>query len=125
MWVGGAGKRTVGQQRGVQSSDGENCLVAGSGGNESGNGCYGWRHHNKPLVTEGGRLIQSLTALVHVDMGKISYIMWDSNCNLCSGRSDTVSCMGDNSSVAVRARARRRAYDLRPTHLSTRPLPPL
>tara|TARA_B110001452_G_scaffold263337_1_gene264635 strand:- start:230 stop:997 length:768 start_codon:yes stop_codon:yes gene_type:complete len=126
VWVGGAGKRTVGQQRGVQSSDGEQCLVAGTGGNETENGCYGWRYHNKPLVTEGGRVVQSLTALVHVDMGEISYIMWDSNCNLCPGRSNTVSCMGDNSSVAVRERPGPRDADftLRATALiRMRPLP--
>merc|ERR1711964_607755 len=55
--------------------------------------------HNKPLVTRKGKLITSITALIHVEMGVINRIMWDSNCNLCAGKSDTMSCQPDNSSV--------------------------
>jgi len=107
VWVGTRDKRTIGQQKGLATADGSTCMggVAEDGVAEGVNIsdtptiCYGWRLHNKPLVTQDGQLIDGLTALIHVDLGVITHIMWDSNCNLCGGRSGTTSCLPDGSPI--------------------------
>ena len=82
VWVGAGGKRTIGQQRGVSSIDGKTCLIDSEHANSTERPCYGWRLHNKPLVTQEGRLATGLTAIIYLKMGVIDRIMWDSNCNL-------------------------------------------
>ena len=101
VWVGARNKRTVGQEFGWRSEDGLTCLTvppADKVGKDR--DCIGWRLHNKPLVTGGGYLINSITAIIHLSMGKIKTIVWDSGCNLCGGDSDGLKCMGDNTTVA-------------------------
>jgi len=72
VWVGTRDKRTIGQQKGLATADGSTCMggVAEDGVAEGVNIsdtptiCYGWRLHNKPLVTQDGQLIDGLTALI-------------------------------------------------------------
>jgi len=100
VWVGARDKRTIGQQFGWASDDDSTCLSeAPPAKADSDNDCIGWRLHNKPLLTRGGRLISSITAIIHVDMGVIKSVMWDSSCNLCPGRDDGLRCMEDNTTV--------------------------
>ena len=103
MWIGARGKRTTGQQFGWRSGDGKDskCLIdppADKVGKAR--DCIGWRLHNKPLVTRGRYLINSVTAIIHLSMGRIKTIVWDNGCNLCEGGSDGLKCMGDNTTVA-------------------------
>jgi hypothetical protein len=87
VWVGAHDKRTVGQSFGWASDDEKTCLseapASKAGTKED---CVGWRLHQKPVVTRGGRLISSATAIIHVDMGVVKSIMWDSSCNLVRRR---------------------------------------
>jgi hypothetical protein len=48
-------------------------------------------------------LISSVTAIIHLSMGRIKTIVWDSGCNLCQVR------VGVRARVRVRGRARVRA----------------
>jgi hypothetical protein len=45
--------------------------------------CYGWRPHNKPLINKIFELAAGLTAVIHVNLGVVTRIVWDSSCNLC------------------------------------------
>ena len=101
LWVGARNKRTIGQEFGWKSEDGESCLTvppAAKVGKDR--DCIGWRLHNKPLVTGDGYLINSITAIIHLSMGKIKTIVWDSGCNLCGRGSEGLKCMDDNTTVA-------------------------
>lgn len=115
VWIGTQGRRTIGQQRGVlEVGDGDfNCTgVIGPGATSnvdggamaaqqiSGPACYGWTVHNKPLVLESGQLAQGLTAIIHLKMGRVQRIVWDSGCNLCPARKDTVQCLPDGTNVS-------------------------
>ena len=44
-------------------------------------------------------LISSVTAIIHLSMGRIKTIVWDSGCNLCQGGDDVLKCMKDNTTV--------------------------
>jgi len=60
--------------------------------------CYGWTNQSKPVLPliNGPKLITGLTAIIHMDQGVVSHIMWDSQCNLCQGRNDgTMTCLPD------------------------------
>ena len=101
MWLGVAGQRTVGQERGVKSADGA-CLRDGGGGGGGGGACFGWALHNKPLLNTDRFLASSLTAVVHLDNGAVSRIAWDDGCTMCPRRSDDESsllCLSDNTSI--------------------------
>ena len=55
VWVGARDKRTVGQEFGWRSEDGQSCLTAPPADKAgSKQDCIGWRLHNKPLVTADG-----------------------------------------------------------------------
>jgi len=107
-WVGVNGRRTVGQRRGV-TSNGKECnatdVVEVPNGLEV---CYGWAAHDKPMVTRSSSgatmLANGLTAVVHLDMGVVNRVVWDSSCNLCpdwqSAEADALRCMGDGTNIA-------------------------
>ena len=80
VWVGLHGRRTVGQLKGKAS--GGTCNATATRGKT----CYGWAEHNKPVMYHptANQISTGLTAIVHLDMGRVSRIMWDSSCNLCS-----------------------------------------
>ena len=87
MWVGVNGRRTIGQRAGV--TDGRGTCNATLGGaapaSELPDGvsvCYGWAEHNKPIVLATNQLATGLTAVVHLDMGRVNRVVWDSSCNL-------------------------------------------
>ncbi len=87
MWVGVNGKRTIGQRRGVIDRD-DDCVPtdrdpAAEAADKAGlKTCYGWGFHNKPVVNDDHMMITAITALIHLDRGRISRIQWEETCNL-------------------------------------------
>ena len=87
MWVGVNGRRTIGQRAGVTDGRGTcNATVGGAApASELPEGvsvCYGWAEHNKPIVLPTNQLATGLTAVIHLDMGRVNRVVWDSSCNL-------------------------------------------
>uniref|UniRef100_A0A7S0LKR5 Subtilisin n=1 Tax=Coccolithus braarudii TaxID=221442 RepID=A0A7S0LKR5_9EUKA len=96
MWLGVAGQRTVGQERGVINDAGD-CIQSDSG---EGRVCYGWALHNKPLVNRDKMLVSSITAIVHLERGEVTRVVWDNGCSLCPERNnDALSCLQDNTTI--------------------------
>jgi len=96
VWVGLNGRRTIGQQRGVVVASGACNATAGLQGPT----CYGWTAHNKPVITTGFELSSGLTAIVHLDNGRVNRIVWDSSCNLCPSYKEDFSCRWDRTDIA-------------------------
>jgi len=94
VWVGLNGRRTIGQQRGVNDGHGQ-CNSTLTGGGRT---CYGWSEHNKPVVLTSDKMSTGLTAIVHLDMGRINRIVWDSSCNLCPSSSQ-LECKRDETNI--------------------------
>lgn len=110
MWLGLNGKRTIGQQGGVRDGHG-NCNATAIGEYvDSSERCYGWALHDKPVVLPSSQMATGLTAVVHLEMGVVNRIQWDSSCNLCPNRDDAdsadgaaasqLSCVPDNTNVS-------------------------
>ena len=85
VWVGVNGRRTIGQKEGVRMGDQCNATAAAEG--VPGPRCFGWALHDKPTVLPSNRIATGLTAVVHLEMGRVNRIQWDSGCNLCGGAS--------------------------------------
>lgn len=86
VWVGTQGKRTIGQRRGAKDGLG-NCnatttVAEAAQVDADGSVCYGWALHDKPVVLPNNQLSMALTVLIHLDMGQVNRIQWDSGCNL-------------------------------------------
>lgn len=112
MWLASEGHRTVGQTAGVVTgvidNNNVNCSyvegVVPRPASECkdaavGCTCYGWVNQSKPVLSIAGwRLITGLTAIIHMKMGEVTHIMWDSQCNLCQGRNDgSLACFDDST----------------------------
>lgn len=112
VWLGTQGRRTIGQQRGALEGPGNCTGLTGPGAVSSVDGgavaaiyapgpvCYGWSVHNKPAVLLSGELSQGLTAIVHLRMGRVSRIVWDSGCNLCPAGKPGLSCRADGTNIS-------------------------
>mmetsp|Transcript_57212 Transcript_57212/g.113620 ORF Transcript_57212/g.113620 Transcript_57212/m.113620 type:complete len:194 (-) Transcript_57212:256-837(-) len=103
MWVGVHGRRTIGQQRGLWSADVGGCNATEGPVPDGAVVCYGWREHNKPVVTPDFWLSTGLTAIIHLDQGVVNRIVWDSSCNLCRTSDLDVSCRADQSNITCGA----------------------
>ena len=95
MWVGLSGRRSIGQQRGVVTASGDCNATEGL----TGSTCFGWTEHNKPVITPDFELSTGLTAIIHLDRGKVNRIVWDSSCNLCPSRLTDVVCNWDQTEI--------------------------
>ena len=102
VWLGTQGQRTVGQQRGAKHGNSCNATAPGEAAPEG--VCYGWAYHDKPLINMHNQLAVGLTALIHLDMGKVDRIQWDNGCNLCptteAAGLSRLSCMADMSNIS-------------------------
>jgi len=125
LWVASRGQRTVGQRQGLLARRGDGatlCVVNAADDAADGGGsgrapaigvsaanvtervCYGWQAHDKPLVgygPYGAMLASGLTAIVHLNMGEVSRVVWDDGCSLCSTGADSADalvCLPDNTS---------------------------
>ena len=113
MWVGTQGRRTIGQQRGwleVGAED-KNCSglpapnrVSNVGGSvvtvaDEGLACFGWTLHNKLTALQSGHMSQGLTAIIHLKMGNVNRIVWDSSCKLCPTGQSALVCFPDGTNV--------------------------
>jgi hypothetical protein len=86
MWVGTQGRRTIGQRRGVKAAPGvcnatsspEEAAAAAAAGTV----CYGWAPHDKLVVLPNNQLATGLTAVIHLELGVVNRVQWDSSCNL-------------------------------------------
>ena len=112
LWVGVAGRRTIGQREGVYDRGSRECnattpesTTGGGASSDASSGssaprCYGWTTHNKPVITRASQLSSGLTAIVHLDMGVVNRIVWDSGCNLCREPTAEVTCLPDHSNIS-------------------------
>jgi len=112
VWVGAAGRRTIGQREGVYDRGSKQCnatmpevATAGGGTSDTSSGssaprCYGWTVHNKPAITRANQMSSGLTAIIHLDMGVVNRIVWDSGCNLCREETTEVTCLPDQSNIS-------------------------
>ena len=111
MWLGINGRRTIGQELGLHNGRGQ-CNASSAAevagvqeANAAGTGdgtsvCYGWAEHNKPVITRNNMISKGMTAIVHLDMGVVTRIMWDSSCNLCGESAGAqLSCDADGTNV--------------------------
>lgn len=96
MWIGLNGRRTIGQQRGTITPNGDCNVTTDS----TGATCYGWTEHNKPVITPEFELSSGLTAIIHLDGGRLNRIVWDSSCSLCPDRSQELTCAWDQTDIA-------------------------
>jgi len=104
MWVGMQGRRTIGQKAGVRSAastDGCNSSSAADAARarEDGRACYGWALHNKPVIRSSNQLSSGLTVIVHLNMGVVNRIVWDSSCALCQQNTPEVACLPDQTEI--------------------------
>lgn len=105
IWVGTQGRRTIGQRRGVKAGPGL-CNATSSQQEEAaadaaGDVCYGWALHDKTIALPNNQLATGLTVIIHLDLGVVNRIQWDSSCNLCPvSEAPHLQCKADGTGMA-------------------------
>ena len=102
VWVGLNGRRTIGQERGLKDGLGSCNATAASevDGASADSVCFGWAEHNKPLIDRSNHFATGLTAVIHLDMGVVNRVQWDSSCNLCGGGGSELTCRPDGTNIS-------------------------
>ena len=56
--------------------------------------------HNKPNILRTNQIASGLTAIIHLEMGIVNRIVWDSSCTLCPESTAEVACLSDRTDVS-------------------------